>query len=165
MRGSCLIRFSDDFVDRTLHLTSWWSIPDSGAIDAGFIQPPIHMAATDAWRNSSVSLEKFIERSRKDSDLHKSVLARRPLVGNIANDLEEIGINVPDASETHPCWWFYEVAVANWREKLRVSDVKSIYLPRTLLPFVQRALPSLNHRQFRVLNQFLGLESIKIPEL
>jgi hypothetical protein len=120
------------------------------------------LAATGAWRNSQEALRQFIDLSQREIDLRRNIVRRDPLSSEWANELEKMGITVPRVSETNVSWWFYEVAVDNWREVLRATDVVAIHLSRTLMPYLQDAFPTLERRKMHVLNPFLGIESIQV---
>jgi len=160
VRGSCLVRFSDNFVNETAEICSWWSIPDSGALDAGFTSQSIGSAPSLAWRNSGDTLAHYLSAAKQDVGLNRALTRRSPIDSTLAQTLGQAGIAVPWATDTDNRWWFYEVAVEEWERRLSDAHVVALHVPRTLRPYVRKEFPSLNPEKLHNLNPFRGIESL-----
>jgi hypothetical protein len=160
LRGSCLVRFSGHFVDETVAACSWWSIPDSGALDAGFASESIASSPSLAWRNSGDTLAHYLSAAKQDVGLNRALTRRTPIDSMLAQTLGHAGIAVPSATEMNARWWFYEVVVEKWEGCLSDAHVVALYVPRTLRPYVREEFPSLDPKKLQNLNPFLGMESL-----
>lgn len=161
IRGSCLIQFSGSFIEETLENVAWWSIPDTGALSAGFLREDEISAPPTSWRNNQKSLKYFLDEIHRKEALRTSFLDREPILGANADLLTSRGINVPSSSAVDTGWWLYEVVLQRLDGGIRNDHIHSLHIPKTM-SYPVRKFFDIDKKKIHHFNPHFGIESIRI---